>query len=57
MKLPISINLGVLEYWSVGVMVKGLIFIFSILHYSRFEISGIFDKLNIDLFIDIVPAL
>ncbi len=41
MELSMSINLGVLECWSVGVMVKGLISIFSILHYSRSEISGI----------------
>ena len=33
-KVSISINFGVLEYWSVGVMVKGLIPFLSTLQYS-----------------------
>jgi len=33
-ELSISINFGVLEYWSVGVMGKGLTSFFSTLHHS-----------------------
>jgi len=32
--VSISINFGVLEYWSDGVMTKGLMSFFSTLHHS-----------------------
>jgi hypothetical protein len=46
MELSILINFGVLEYWSVGVMVKGLLTVFSTLQYSitpllQFHLSNI----------------
>jgi hypothetical protein len=57
-EVSISINFGVLEYWSVGVMVKGLMAFLSILHHSsapRPRFSRTLGNLKITFLLAIVP--